>query len=66
MFKYRLGARQILRTFLLPSIPLTFLLPSLSSVNPREAHLEPGQSCQAIVSCLMDDARDFKDVLHVS
>lgn len=38
---------------------------SVFSVEPREAHLEPGGSMTAKVTVCMDDNQTFRDVLHV-
>ncbi|EFJ42226.1 hypothetical protein VOLCADRAFT_67248 [Volvox carteri f. nagariensis] len=38
---------------------------SVFSVEPRQAHLEPGESCTAHVIVKMDESMDFSDTLHV-
>ncbi|GIL73964.1 hypothetical protein Vretifemale_3957, partial [Volvox reticuliferus] len=38
---------------------------SVFSVEPRQAHLEPGESCTAHVIVKMDESMDFADTLHV-
>ncbi len=38
---------------------------SVFSVEPRQAHLEPGESCTAHVLIKMDESMDFADTLHV-
>lgn len=35
------------------------------SVEPRELHLEPGESTQALVRVVLDETSTFKDELHV-